>query len=210
MPLYTSDLAGLLGNRVDFASTALLPMPLSVPVGRDALPAVCRELGFRNGAEIGVWKAGFSRKLCDGAPGMHLLCVDPWQKYDGWEDGKNSPDMNIEAAYQIARETLKGCNATIVRAFSEDALLDVPDRSLDFVYIDGNHQRAAVLEDVTEWALKVRPGGIVAGHDYRVFPNKPYIQVVEALQDYTAVHEIRPWFQLIGDRTPSWLWVVRG
>jgi hypothetical protein len=43
---------------------------------------------------------------------------------------------------------------------------DVTNGSLDFVYIDGNHRFEQVVADLAAWAPKVRPGGIVAGHDY--------------------------------------------
>ena len=40
------------------------------------------------------------------------------------------------------------------------------DGTLDFVYLDAGHDYASVLEDLQAWAPKVRPGGMLAGHDY--------------------------------------------
>lgn len=40
------------------------------------------------------------------------------------------------------------------------------DASLDLVFIDADHAEEAVLVDLAAWVPKVRPGGIVAGHDY--------------------------------------------
>jgi cephalosporin hydroxylase len=39
------------------------------------------------------------------------------------------------------------------------------DASLDFVYLDGDHQTDAVVADIDAWKPKIRKGGILAGHD---------------------------------------------
>lgn len=40
------------------------------------------------------------------------------------------------------------------------------DASLDFVFIDANHSYEAVINDIRAWWPKIRPGGLLAGHDY--------------------------------------------
>lgn len=40
------------------------------------------------------------------------------------------------------------------------------DREIDFLFIDGDHSKAAVLADMLGWLPKVNPGGVVAFHDY--------------------------------------------
>jgi len=176
---------------------------------RDHLPSVCRAMGFLSGAEVGVWKGGYSAKFAKDAPAMHMLCVDSWAQHDGWDDGKASSAEKINEAYKIAQSVLAGSGATIIRDYSVEAATRVPDGSLDFCYIDGNHKYQPVLDDLEAWAPKVRSGGILAGHDYRIFSDKPYIQVVPALLAYTAAHQINPWFLTWADSTPSWLWVKR-
>jgi hypothetical protein len=187
--------------------------PIELSMSRNNLPTLCCELGFTRGAEIGVWKGAFTAAFCEAHPSIHMLAVDPWLSYPAWLDTKNSmpPDQAVrimEEAYGLARARLAPFNCTIVRAFSAEAARDVPDGSLDFVYIDGNHVEEAVYEDLALWAPKVRSGGFVAGHDYRAFKNKPTIHVIEAVQRYTAQHAIDPWFITAGDRTPSFLWVI--
>ena len=90
-----------------------------------------------------------------------------------------------------------------------DAVKDFEDGSLDFVYIDGNHDFKNVANDIVEWQKKVRVGGIVAGHDYR--RHKPHLtyqcHVVDVVNAYTYAFGINPWFVLQGDKSPSWFWV---
>lgn len=187
------------------------PRPIPT-LRRDHLPVLCRVLGFREGAEIGVWRGEFSAHCCREAPWMHMRCVDPWAPYPGWKDGKHKdqPDEALrlmEEAYADAVRNLTGLNATLIRAFSTDAAATIPDGALDFVYLDGNHGYAAVIEDLTAWVPKVRAGGLITGHDFKHFARKPYIEVVQAVTDYARAHAIDHWYTTAADRTPSFLWV---
>lgn len=199
--------------RARYRVSAKTGRAVSLNASRNDLPALVRMLGFRHGAEIGVWRGAYSALFCEAHPSLHMLCVDPWQPHQAWLDTKNKlgPEEGakfIEEAYQMARARLAPLNATIVRKFSTEAAREVPDRSLDFIFIDGNHVYDAVLEDLEAWAPKVRSGGLVSGHDYRINPKKPFIQVVAAVQRFTADHGIDPWFVLSRDRSPSFLWVA--
>jgi predicted O-methyltransferase YrrM len=52
------------------------------------------------------------------------------------------------------------------------------DETLDFVFIDGDHQYQSVRADLASWWPKVKPGGILAGHDYTY-----HASVAEAVHD---------------------------
>jgi len=43
---------------------------------------------------------------------------------------------------------------------------EIPDHSLDCVFIDGNHEYQYVLDDLHFWIKKIRPGGQILGDDY--------------------------------------------
>lgn len=187
--------------------------PSFLTAGRLDLPRLTRDLGYTEGAEVGVWKGEYSARFCEGNPDLHMLCVDPWEPYQAWRDTKNTL-TGVEAqafmaeAHKAALARLKPFKATIVRQFSAQAAETVPEGSLNFVYIDGNHGYDAVLEDLEAWTPKVKPGGFVAGHDYRVNPAKPFIEVVKAVNAWTFSHAISPWFVLSRDLSPSFIWEV--
>lgn len=188
--------------------------PADVPMSRRDLPGLATAMGYTTGAEVGVWKGEYAAAFC--AAGLTMVCVDPWEPYQDWKDTKNSltgaeAEAFMEAARQAALKKLQpfGSKADIRRLFSVDAAKAVPNQSLDFVYIDGNHGFASVLDDFVAWTPKVRKGGFIAGHDYRDQPKKPFIQVKRAVGHWTRKWEIAPWFVLAGDRTPSFLWEVR-
>lgn len=177
------------------------PLPLDVPDGRiPGLAQLFAELGYRVGAEIGVWKGQFSAHLCAANPGLKLTCVDPWQPYPDMPD-----PAAMEGYYQTALARLAPYGVTIVRQPSLAAVQAVPLGSLDFVYIDGDHRFEFVVNDIIQWAKRVRSGGIVSGHDYRFLPHQCPSHVVEAVNGWVRSERIVPWFRFRADKAPSWV-----
>lgn len=184
------------------------PYPIRLKAGRSDLPKLCRDLGVKRGAEIGVWKGAYSEEFCRALPGAEWLAIDPWAPYADYREKKNDAEL-IGQAYAEARGRLMPYGATLVKASSVDAAADVPDGSLDVVFIDGNHEAPFVRQDLETWTPKLRSQGLLCGHDYRVPPeSKPFIQVKAAVDQYVSDHSIAPWFIFAGDRTPSFMWVV--
>lgn len=192
-------------------------MPCEIPnMGRENLPELFNELGFKTGAEIGVYKGEFSTSLCKGIPDLKLYAIDSWAIY--FPDYRDYKDQRVlDNGYEIAVKTLKKYNVDIVRAFSMDAVKTFRDGSLDFVYIDANHEYPFVTNDIIHWSKKVRPGGIVAGHDYYESKSKSSrCHVIPAICGYARAYKIFPWFVIgtkamppgvIRDRSRSWMFV---
>lgn len=53
-----------------------------------------------------------------------------------------------------------------IRLPSAEAAKTYADNSLDFVFIDADHEYESVKEDIEAWLPKVKIGGTLAGHDY--------------------------------------------
>jgi len=53
-----------------------------------------------------------------------------------------------------------------IKLSSEAGCTKIPDRSVDFVYLDGDHSSAALMEDISRFLPKIKPGGFLGGHDY--------------------------------------------
>jgi predicted O-methyltransferase YrrM len=56
---------------------------------------------------------------------------------------------------------------SLLKMDSLDAALTFPNESLWFVFLDGSHDREYVAAEVKAWMPKIKPGGFLAGHDYR-------------------------------------------
>jgi SAM-dependent methyltransferase len=70
----------------------------------------------------------------------------------------------LEGAVKHARGLLK--HVRILRLDSVAASKAFADASLDFCFIDGEHWYDPVRRDILTWLPKVKPGGVIAGHDY--------------------------------------------
>lgn len=184
------------------------PGEVRVPITRKWLPALFASRGYTHGAEVGVWHGGFSQKLCAANPKLHLICVDAWEAFHG--DQSRPPyktEQSMRDAEAAARRDLKPYGCDIRKGASVAIAATVPDRSLDFVYIDADHSYQAVLDDLRAWTPKVKSRGVIAGHDYCVQPRKPFIQVIEAVKTFTTEAGIGQWFALDLERTASFYWV---
>lgn len=183
---------------------------------RDDLPQLFVDLGFKTGAEIGVDRGEFSQKFCQA--GLTLYAIDPWQAYAEYVDP--SDQKRLDSRYQQTQDLLaKYPTCTILRKTSMEALADFADASLDFVYLDGNHQLKYVIDDLCGWFTKVHSGGILCGHDYIYTTGRTpaaTCHVIYALNAFVASYKIRNWY-LIGraerlpneqrDRFRSWMFV---
>jgi hypothetical protein len=188
------------------------PYPNEIPnIGRVELTHLYQELGFKIGAEIGVFEGRFSEYICKSNPDVELYCVDSWINYDDYLIN------GMEDAERKARERLTGFNCHFLHMTSMEALPLIQDQSLDFVYIDGNHEFPYVAMDVAFWSKKVRSGGLVSGHDFsKCAKPRSNMHVPCALWGYTDAYRIKPWFVLgtnerkvgeVRDNHRSWMWV---
>jgi hypothetical protein len=146
------------------------------------------------GAEIGVYRGDYSAVISQYA--AKLYCVDPYRGYS------NHKQADLDEAYEIAKARLP--NAEFMRRSSMDAVNKFEKDTLDFVYIDGNHYWMHISEDIYHWARKVKPGGIVAGHDY--FTSK-WTHVQPVVDSYAKAY-CKTVFTTKEKIYPSW-WFVK-
>ena len=138
---------------------------------RDEIPAVLNRRGLTGrGAEIGVKLGRYSDLLLSSWEGEKLISIDPWLEAepDEYVDHANVQQDRHEDFYRHTKDLLAKYRdrSEIWRTTSVEAAKRVPDGSLDFVYIDARHDYDSVLEDLEAWFPKLRPGGLMAGHDY--------------------------------------------
>lgn len=167
-------------------------------------PLLLKELGVKTAVEIGVYKGQFSECLKTSIPDLDLIGVDAWKVYKGYKD-YGVTDLETEA-YNCARVRAEKHGFRLMQAWSVDAAREFADESLDFVFIDGNHDFQHVVEDLAAWAPKVKKGGIVAGHDF--FENKHgRYGVQDAVPAWCRTNSIPYFFVVKHDHCPSWFYV---
>ena len=126
------------------------------------------------GVEVGVFKGDMSSALLRNNPILHLTMVDSWES-DGAAYTGDSGDFHAgltlaaqDGFYHMAadRTEFAKYRRSIVRKRSLDAAKDIPDGSLDFVFIDADHSYHGCVADIAAWKPKLKPGGLLSGHDY--------------------------------------------
>eukprot|EP00927_Polykrikos_kofoidii_P071989 TRINITY_DN68164_c0_g1_i1.p1 TRINITY_DN68164_c0_g1~~TRINITY_DN68164_c0_g1_i1.p1 ORF type:complete len:482 (+),score=64.72 TRINITY_DN68164_c0_g1_i1:57-1502(+) len=158
----------------------------------DILVSLLRKLHKSQGSpeqlimvEIGVFRAGLSKFLLEKLPFLRLLGVDPYVGVDGTFPGDFSRTLNPDDALSTASAAFAmfGDRATLLPMTSEEAARQIPEASLDAVFVDGCHLYDCVTEDLRLWAPKLRRDGqaLLAGHDFS--PQWPGV--------VRAVHEAR-------------------
>ena len=184
------------------------PVKISA-IGRNDLAKLFAELGFKTGAEIGVDRGAFSEILCQSNPNLQLYSIDSWST-SPFEDQLNTSEKmqkQFEIHFQDAKRRLSKYNCKIIRKESLSAVNDFEDESLDFVYIDANHHFINIASDLFRWQKKVKPGGIMSGHDYMHFSPERDNHVKHVVDAYVQAFEIKTYFELGQDKYPSWFWV---
>ena len=134
-------------------------------------------------AEIGVCSGTFSEEIYKRRP-KRLYLVDPWNTKHRLPDKDEVKDGMSENGYLAVRLKFgRDPSVVIVRKTSFSASLDMPDRTLDFVYIDANHYFRYAYADLLLWYPKLKKGGWLTGHDY----NRDEWNVREAVDAFVKV-----------------------
>lgn len=128
--------------------------------------------------EVGVWRGSTSvgwLPIVRSTGGKGYL-VD-WFKGSLNCEGTHpyNPDGKM---FEELLENLKSKNlldsAIILHGESQRMAEYIPDNSLDIVFIDANHGYTHAVRDIRTYIPKVRPRGIIAGHDLDRWEDKIY------------------------------------
>ena len=177
LPLLATAMPRKAGGRIQLAKT-MADMELTKAV----------EVGCRYGASAKLWR--------EHIPNLDITCIDPYRAYHRVSQARQ------DLIYTGAQENAAKFGFKIVRKASMDAVGDFADGSLDWVHIDGDHSFDAAVQDIIQWAPKVKPGGLVLVHDYCAFGLSG---VIPAVDSYTHCHWIDPWY-VTRDMEPTAFW----
>jgi hypothetical protein len=157
-------------NRAKFENNRLLAMNVSLSEKHLGFTKVLPDrlslldLLPKNGtaAEVGVANGRFSKAILEHNHPQTLYLIDAWH-------------MGSSSAYGdaglvlVKRQLIKEIEAGVVkicRGMSWDMLEQLPNASLDWVYIDASHDYDSVKKDLNVAITKVKKNGLICGHDY--------------------------------------------
>jgi Methyltransferase domain len=154
--------------------------------------------------EVGVDRGEFSDIFLSRCYNCTLyLGIDPYLP-DSVMPWDRSGDFQ-SAALKYAQYPSK---AKLVLKSSQEAATalttssDLYSRPYDFVYVDANHTKEAVLQDMQLWVKFLSPQGILAGHDYGMSTDD-HKGVKEAVDEFAANNGLVVYYTT-GDDPQSW------
>ncbi len=146
-------------------------------------------------AEIGTFRGDFSQAILDNAEPECLHLIDPWDyqekenyQVDESNVSKEEHEENFDHVRQIFKKEIAAGRIVLHRKMSVDAAKDFPDRTFDWIYVDGDHTYDAVSADLETFAPKVKQGGLILGHDYANYPGTGDLNygVIEAVDAFLS------------------------
>lgn len=134
--------------------------------------------------EIGSGRGGSIITIGMAATRARLTNIDPFQPYDetsvygtvvGYKGfTRQYFDENVSHFPEVK------ARLTTLQKTSDEAVGDIVTADCDLVFVDGNHSLEPTMADIRNYQHKVRPGGILCGHDYHArFPG--VVQAVDTL-----------------------------
>ena len=124
---------------------------------------------LRHVLEIGVWKGDFAAAMLQRCPNIETYrMLDPWRRLECWNKPFNVDDPTFEEvrAEALAKTDWAADKRRVLRGTTSEVIDGIPDASLDFIYVDGDHTLRGITIDLLSSWPKLRPGGILGGDDF--------------------------------------------
>ena len=123
--------------------------------------------------EVRVWTGDFAGQIlrqCESIERYYM--IDPWANLPDWNKPLNVKPEVFERAYAEAIQKTAFASAEIVvlRGRTKEVIDSIPDGSLDFAYIDGDHTLRGITIDLIKVLPKIKDGGFIGGDDFAIDP----------------------------------------
>jgi predicted O-methyltransferase YrrM len=149
-----------------FAFAGLRPLASEHSQPEDDVIRKYAALAGNTVVEIGVAEGGSAVSMRESMPAKACLyLIDPYLS------GK-IPFLNMTfLVAQKAVNSVQNGSVVWIKDFSFNAIKQWDsDRTIDLLFIDGDHSEEGCLKDWEDWSSYVRDGGYVIFHDARLFP----------------------------------------
>ena len=150
--------------------------------------------------EVGSWVGESAIAFLGGAPkDSRIYCVDHWEGSSSDWTCHIAKEVNVWDWFLKNTEDLIGTSIFPVKGDSVQAAADLGDpQELDLIFLDADHDEAAVRADIAAWERHLSQTGVLCGHDYcGEFPG-----VVNAVESFlgplgltpSRIHGTSVWF----------------
>lgn len=124
--------------------------------------------------ELGVWKgqsaAFMIETIMNSGKYIKFYCVDTWNPPPHAGPGLlEDEDVVNDRLYESFLNYMKPYEGHYHPIISDatDAALFFQDDSVDFIFVDADHETEAVKSDILAWTPKMKSHGVITGHDIK-------------------------------------------
>ncbi len=140
----------------------------------NVLLSLLRNRPHANGCEVGVHAGDTTSFLLKSLPGIkNYYAIDPWKIYEMYDGNKYKKPANKKyKTFPLAKKNFYKVikpyrnRVTVYEMTSIAAIKHIPKNSLDWIFIDANHEYEYIKENLRIWTIRVKHGGLISGHDY--------------------------------------------
>ncbi len=159
---------------------------------------IINENNYKHIAEIGIGYGTHAKEILQNTNIDKLFLIDPMIFYpnDGFaadimKQEATIPGNNFNELYDLINQELSLWKEHYTW-FRKPSLSitneEIPDESLDCIFVDGDHSYAATIADLRFWWAKLRIGGKILGDDF-IMP-----EVEKAVKNFSKEINIKPVF----------------
>jgi hypothetical protein len=114
-------------------------------------------------AEVGCYAGESTKMFLESGKITLLYAIDIWEdEMDNFK--KIQPSHDFSVVEKTFDESMEKFNIKKLKMYFSEALESLP--TLDFIYIDANHDYEFVKDDITNALKKIKKNGLISGHDY--------------------------------------------
>ena len=157
---------------------------------------IIKEYNYKNVSELGVGYGTHARYVLLNNPEIEsLTLIDPMKEYENdafADDIKRQNSVlninNFDRIFQLINNDLSKISNKYKWIRKESKLItdeDLPNNSLDCIFIDGDHSYNAVINDLELYWKKIRIGGQILGDDYNM------LDVSNAVNDFSNKYNLK-------------------
>jgi len=123
--------------------------------------------------EVGVWKGDFAVHVlthCESIAQYYM--IDPWANLPDWNKPYNQSQEVFDSIYEktMSRTAFASNKLVVLRGRTKEVIDAIPNDSLDFAYIDGDHTLRGITIDLIRMLPKMKASGLIAGDDFINIP----------------------------------------
>jgi hypothetical protein len=136
---------------------------------RDLWARFLRAAEAQDVAEIGVYRGRFSAHVLEDCPAIRSYAmIDPWRPLDAWDKPANVDRSAFDRLHRDAMNATRpwAAKRVVLRGTTSEVVDQIPDGSLDFAYVDGDHTLRGITIDLVKLFPKIRDGGWIGGDDF--------------------------------------------